>query len=223
MTKQKDQVAKHGNYSARYIGTSVRYFLEGKLIRKGQIPTATLDSLAQQIKTLKKPEARRDTASTQGKKGKKTKITERNEKGQIVNSDGGSNDTNINGTAGAPSLLDDAKVRADFLVAAALGANIEACCAYAKIHKSTYYRYITEHPEFSDEVDQKSKQPYLTAVQSVVAAMKEDPKLALKYLERRHKDEFSIRKELTGADGDKLFEGMSDDELEQFIESTEVE
>lgn len=207
----------HNKYSALYVGNTVRYMLEGKLIAKSKVPTATLDALQVKLKKLKpKPKA---AASADGKK--KTKITKRNAKGQIVSSDGGQNDTNKNGQTGSPTLLDDAKVRADFLVAAALGANIEACCAYAKIHKSTYYRYVTEHPEFSDEVDQKSQQPYLTAVQSVVAAMKDDPKLALKYLERKHKDEFSIRKELTGADGKDIFDGMSDDELEQFITSTE--
>lgn len=218
MSKKTLNRVHHNKYSALYVGNSVRYMLEGKLIAKSKVPTATLDALQKKLKELK-PKPKPDTAS-KGKK--KTKITERNAKGQIVKSDGGQNDTHDkDGNTGSPTLLDDAKVRADFLVAAALGANIEACCAYAKIHKSTYYRYITEHPEFSDEVDQKSQQPYLTAVQSVVAAMKDDPKLALKYLERKHKDEFSIRKELTGADGKDIFDGMSDDELEQFITSTE--
>jgi hypothetical protein len=31
------------------------------------------------------------------------------------------------------------------------------------------------------------------------------PDLALKYLERKKKDEFSVRTELTGADGEDLF------------------
>jgi hypothetical protein len=215
MAKKKLNRVYHKNYSALYVGSAVRYMLDDRMIAKSKVPSATLDLLQQKLKTLKPKKAKPQTASDKPKH-------EKDDKGKFkAGVKGVGQETNKNGTAGATALLDDAKVRADFLVAAALGANIEACCAYAKIHKSTYYKYVTEHPEFSDEVDQKSQQPYLTAIQSVVAAMKDDPKLALKFLERKHKDEFSLRKELTGADGKDIFDGMSDDELEQFITSTE--
>lgn len=154
---------------------------------------------------------------------KKSQILKRDKRGRIVKggSKGGSNKTGKNGTAGTKkkSALDDPVVQADFLTAAALGANNEACCAYAKVSSSAYYSYVTDHPEFAEKLDQKRHQPYLLAVETVVQAMKSDPKLALKYLERKHKDEFSIRREMTGADGAKLFEGMSDEELRRFIQS----
>lgn len=119
---------------------------------------------------------------------------------------------------GRPIALEDPETRALFLAACAFDMNVEACCAYAKIHKSTYYRYIEDHPEFSDEIEEKRQIPYQKLVQKVLKAAETDPKLALAYLERKHKDEFSPRREITGAGGAGLFERMSDDDLENFIQ-----
>lgn len=141
--------------------------------------------------------------------------------GFIAKSKGGLTTHSKKHKAGRPkgSKMDDPTVQADLMAAAALGANNEACCAYAKVSTSIFYAYITDHPDFSERLEQKRNDPYLTAIQTVVRAIKDDPKLALKYLERKHKDEYSLRREMTGADGAKLFEGMSDEEIRRFITS----
>lgn len=199
---QKPHKVAHGKYTAFYIAKGgVRFMVGKKLTKKSDIPHKALAVLEKKLKSEAEPPMLEKDKST----------------GQITK--GVAQDTNKNGTAGAPSLMDDPKIQADLLVAAALGANNEACCAYAKVSTSTFYSYITDHPEFSEQMEQKKNEPYLAALQSVVRSMQEDPKLALKFLERRHKDEFSLRREMTGADGAKLFEGMSDEEIRRFITS----
>lgn len=110
---------------------------------------------------------------------------------------------------GRPISLEDPETRAKFLQAAGFNMSIEACSAYAKISKQTYYTYIKTHPEFVDEMEQNKQIPYQKAVQAIVNNFAKDPHLALKYLERRHKDEFSLRQEITGADGKQLIGGLA--------------
>lgn len=83
------------------------------------------------------------------------------------------------------------------------GSDLEACF-YAGISKSTLYRYQEEHPEFCDRKEALKEQPILKARRSVLKGIDEDPELALKFLERRKKAEFSLRTELTGEDGAPL-------------------
>lgn len=85
----------------------------------------------------------------------------------------------------------------------AIGCSDEEACAYAKIGTSTFYEYQKRHPEFQEEKEELKKQPILKAKNTIVQSLN-DPKNAQWYLERKKKDEFSIRNELTGADGEKL-------------------
>lgn len=110
---------------------------------------------------------------------------------------------------GRPISLEDPEIRAKFLQAAGFNMSVEACSAYAKISKQTYYTYIKTHPEFVDEMEQNKQIPYQKAVQAIINNFAKDPHLALKYLERRHKDEFSLRQEITGADGKQLIGGLA--------------
>lgn len=127
--------------------------------------------------------------------------------------------------AGRPTVMTQ-NVTAKLKVAFAMDVKIEAACAYAGIHKDTYYEYLKKHPEFADEVEDLRRTPYLKAVQSVIGKL-DDPEYALKYLERKHRDEYSTRQEHTGADGEalhrdkelegsikELLEGMKDDGTE---------
>ncbi len=138
-------------------------------------------------------------------------IVKRDAKGRIAKggSKGASNKTNKNGTAGAPSKLDKKEIREKFLAAAAFAMNTTACCAYAGITRQTYYSYIEKHPNFLDEVEANNQIPYQKAVQTVVKAASKDPKIAMQYLERTKKDEFSVRQEITGADGKELIGGLA--------------
>jgi hypothetical protein len=118
-------------------------------------------------------------------------------------------DTNKNGTAGRPTKLEDKDIRDRFLKAASFNMNIEATCAYAGITRQTYLNYIEKHPEFLDEIRIENHKPYQTALSTVLKAASKDPKIAMQYLERRYKAEFSTRQEVTGADGKNIIDGLA--------------
>jgi len=98
-----------------------------------------------------------------------------------------------------PTIMTDeliAKLREAFLIGAT---DLEAC-GYADISKQTLYNYQEKHPEFVDQKQAWKNQPILKAKMTVVKALNE-PKDAQWYLERKKKDEFSSRAEVTGKDG----------------------
>lgn len=84
------------------------------------------------------------------------------------------------------------------------GASDAEACAYADIAEATLYKYQEKHPEFTEYKAQLKSLPVFTAKKSVVDRLPKDPELALKYLERKAKGEFSLRSELTGKDGKDL-------------------
>lgn len=86
----------------------------------------------------------------------------------------------------------------------AIGASDAEACFYADISKETLYTYQDKFPAFLDRKEALKERPVLLARQSVIRGMEQDPNLALKYLERKAKHEFSLRQELTGKDGKDL-------------------
>lgn len=120
---------------------------------------------------------------------------------------------------GRPAKLDNEEIRAKLLAMSLLDTTVEMMCKHAGVSETAYYEYIKKHPEFLEEIDENRSMPYKTAVETVNKAIATDPKIALAYLERKHKDEYSPRRELTGANGAGLFEGASDDDLRKLIES----
>jgi len=82
----------------------------------------------------------------------------------------------------------------------AIGASVAEACMYADITRETYYQWIKKNPKFSDRVEALQLKPTLKARQTVVKAL-DNPDMAMKYLERKHKGEFSIRTEHTGENG----------------------
>lgn len=101
-------------------------------------------------------------------------------------------------TVMTPESLD--KLRQAFLI----GASDSEACAYAKIGQSTLYEYQKEHPDFTEQKDQWKQEPILKAKFELVKGLDGNPELSLKYLERKKKDEFSLRSEFTGKDGSDL-------------------
>lgn len=85
------------------------------------------------------------------------------------------------------------------------GSDLEACF-YAGISKDSLYRYQSDNPEFSERKEALKEQPILKARRSVLNGIDGDPELALKFLERRKKSEFSLRTELTGAEGKPIIQ-----------------
>lgn len=85
----------------------------------------------------------------------------------------------------------------------AIDASVKEACYYADISTDTYYRWIKEFPELSDKLERLREKPILKARQTVVKSL-DNPDYAFKYLERKKKDEFSPRQELTGKDGESI-------------------
>lgn len=77
----------------------------------------------------------------------------------------------------------------------AFDCSIEEACFYADINPDTYYVYVKKHPKFSEKVKALKQRPVLLARQSVINGFADDPNLALKYLERKRKAEFSTKTE----------------------------
>lgn len=76
-----------------------------------------------------------------------------------------------------------------------IGASINEACFYAGIHKDTYYDWVKKEPELSDRFEALRESPIFVARESVMKGVKRDPDLALKFLERKKKDEFSTKTE----------------------------
>ncbi|MCK9304934.1 MAG: hypothetical protein M0P27_06005 [Bacteroidales bacterium] len=84
-----------------------------------------------------------------------------------------------------------------------LGGSDSEACFYANISKQTLYNYQEKNPEFVDRKEALKEKPILKARQTVVKAL-DDPKDAQWFLERKRKEEFSFRQEVTGAEGKEL-------------------
>lgn len=75
------------------------------------------------------------------------------------------------------------------------GASDIEACAYANIAPATLYKYQDRNPEFAEYKARLKELPIFTARKSVVDHLGKDPDLALKYLDRKKKDEFSTKSE----------------------------
>lgn len=95
---------------------------------------------------------------------------------------------------GRPTKLNDDVVN-KLEYAFSIGGTIEEACFYADISRETYYKWIKANAKLSDRFVQLRLKPILEAKEAVVKAFKRDPKLALAYLERKAKAEFSLRTE----------------------------
>jgi len=75
----------------------------------------------------------------------------------------------------------------------ALGGSDKEACFYADISPSTLYNYQTENPDFLERKELLKENPILLARRTVVSEISRNPHIAFKYLERRRRDEFSLR------------------------------
>lgn len=76
----------------------------------------------------------------------------------------------------------------------ALDGTVEEACFFADISRNTFYEWMKEHPELNDRFEALRNNPVLLARRSVIDGLT-DPELALKYLERKRRNEFSTRTE----------------------------
>jgi hypothetical protein len=77
----------------------------------------------------------------------------------------------------------------------AWGCTDREACLWADIAEKTLYLYQEKHPEFIQRKEALKDTPLLDSRVTVSRAVKRDPDLAMKYLERKKKDEFSTKSE----------------------------
>jgi len=94
--------------------------------------------------------------------------------------------------------------------------DVEACL-WANVATDTLYLYQRKNPAFIKRKAELKERPILLARKSVVSSLPKDPKLAMDFLSRRKKEEFSQRSELTGKDGENIGVTISADQAEQLI------
>lgn len=83
-----------------------------------------------------------------------------------------------------------------------MGCSDLEACLYAGISKQTLYNYQAKNPQFVDRKEQLKKQLVLKARTVIADALnRKDENTAKWYLERKAKNEFSTRQEVTGEDG----------------------
>ena len=95
------------------------------------------------------------------------------------------------------------EILAKLEIAFKLGEDDRLACAYAGIGTTTLYEYQLKHPDFKEQKAQWKQNPTHKARMTLFESL-DDPRWATWYLERKCKDEFSTRTELTGKDGESL-------------------
>lgn len=95
---------------------------------------------------------------------------------------------------GRPTIMTDETVQ-KLEYAFALGCSDEEACFYANIVKQTLYSYQKKNPKFIDRKEALKTRPIFLARETLIKGIQNDPDLALKMLERKKKDEFSMRME----------------------------
>lgn len=86
-----------------------------------------------------------------------------------------------------------------------MGCSDLEACYYADIGKTTLYNYQNKHPEYLERKHTLKERPMFKARAAVIKAISDgDTATARWFLERKAKQEFSTREEITGADGSAL-------------------
>ncbi len=111
-------------------------------------------------------------------------------------------------SVGRPSVVTDEVLRL-LEMAFAIGATDEEACAFAEIGTTSLYEYQLRNPEFAERKERLKLRPILKARAKVDAALERDAELAFKFLERKRRDEFAPRLEMTGKGGGALELGIA--------------
>lgn len=76
-----------------------------------------------------------------------------------------------------------------------MGCSDLEACIFADISKHSLYNYQKENPKFKDRKEQLKENPALLARTTIYNNISSDPDVAKWYLERKKKDEFSLKTE----------------------------
>lgn len=103
---------------------------------------------------------------------------------------------------GRPQAI-DADVLRQLRQAFLMGCSDEEACAYASIGARTLYDFQTKFPEFSQYKEEWKRNPILKARATIYSNLHKQS-TAQWFAERKLKDEFSTRQEMTGKDGEAI-------------------
>lgn len=105
---------------------------------------------------------------------------------------------------GRPTVVNESVI-SKLEQAFSMGCSDLEACLFADISKQALYDYQAKHPEFADR-KAMLKEKMIFKARSVIADAlnKKDENTAKWYLERKAKNEFGTRTEITGADGVSL-------------------
>lgn len=88
----------------------------------------------------------------------------------------------------------------------AMDGSIREACYFAGINPDTYFEFIKKNPEYTERFDALRNRPVLLARQTVMKKLTENYGNAMDYLSRKAKKEFSVRTEVTGANGEAILQ-----------------
>lgn len=77
-----------------------------------------------------------------------------------------------------------------------LGCTDEEACFYAEISKQTLYNYQDANPEYVDRKERLKQNPFFKARQSILSGITDSADIALKFMERKKKDEFGTKQNI---------------------------
>lgn len=99
------------------------------------------------------------------------------------------------------------------------GLTDEQCCLFAGISKQTLYDYCHNHPEFTDRKELLKQNPTVKAKINIAEGIENgDEDLSKWYLERKSKDEFSLKQDVSvSGNVNNPFEGLTTEELKKLI------
>lgn len=129
--------------------------------------------------------------------------------------------------AGRPSVM-TSEVINKLEQAFMMGCSDKEACLYANISPATLYNYQQEVPEFLERKELLKESCILLARQEVIKGLKNNPDHALRFLERKKKDEFGLRTEHQHSGGldlnhhNKKAEEMTDEQLMEVLAAKKV-
>lgn len=99
------------------------------------------------------------------------------------------------------------------------GLNVTQCCRYAGISRPPFYEYCDKHPEFLDKIEELQSNPSMMAKVNIVDAIENgDLELSKWWLERKNKDEFSLKQDIAVSVPVKNpMEGLTTEELKKLV------
>ena len=95
----------------------------------------------------------------------------------------------------------------------AIGADVSAACFYADISRQTYYNWVNNDKKLKEKFDSLRERPVLKAYQTVAKNL-DNIETAKWFLERKRKNEFSLKQEIDHTTrGEKII--YTDEQLKQ--------